>query len=101
MYMHPSQFGATVQGWKHLSRVKPSFGIERAFQPLLLIEAVFAEHHRHQIAFFDANPVFAGQHAANLYAKPQNILAEPLRLFQFAGCIGVIENQRMQIAVPA
>ena len=53
----------------------------------------------HQVALLDADAVLAGQNAADLDAEPQDVVAERLRAFQFAGLVGVIEDQRMQIAV--
>src|SRR3979411_3061909 len=54
MHMHAAEFGAAVQGWKHFSRIKQALGVERAFQPLLLVEIDPAEHFPPQIAPLDA-----------------------------------------------
>ena len=38
----------------------------------------------HQVALLDADPVLAGQNAADLDAEPQDVVAELLRALQFA-----------------
>ena len=43
--------------------------------------------------------MLAGQHAADLDAKPQDIGAECLGTLDLAGLVGVVEDQRVQIAV--
>ena len=76
MDVHATEFSAAVQGRKYLARIEQTFVVECAFEPLLLIEILLGEHHRHQIALFHADAVLAGQNAADLDAKPQNIGAE-------------------------
>ena len=61
--------------------------------------SILAEHLRHQIALFDADAMLAGEHAADLDAEPQDIGAEGLRLVQLARPVGIVEDQRMEIAV--
>jgi hypothetical protein len=73
--------------------------IEGAFDPHLLVEVGLAEHFRHQVALLHADAVLAGQHAADLDAKAQDIGAKTFGLLQFARHVGVVEDQRMQIAV--
>ena len=63
------------------------------------VEIDLGEHHRHQIALLDADAVLAGQHAADLDAELQDLGAEMLGALQFARLVGVVEDQRMQIAV--
>ncbi len=74
--------------------------VEGTFKPLLLVEIAFRKHHRHQVALFHADAVFAGQHAADLDAQPQDICAERFRTIEFARLVGIVEDQGMQIAVP-
>src|SRR4051795_6069779 len=71
--MHAAEFGAAVQGRKHLSRVEQPLRIESAFQPLLLVEVDVAEHLAHQVALLDSHPVLAGEHPAELDASAQDI----------------------------
>ena len=68
MHMHSPEFGAAVQSRKNLSRIEQALFVERAFEPLLLIEIGFGKHYRHKIAFFHANTVLAGEHAADFNA---------------------------------
>ena len=43
--------------------------------------------------------MLAGEHAADFDAQPQNVGAELFRALQFARLIGIVQDQRMQIAV--
>ena len=87
------QYGIDFAGIKEVA------GIEGAFQALLVFHIVFCKHFAHQIAFFDTNPVFAGQHAANLDTQPENIGTEFFSIIQFTGHVRIKQYQRMQIAV--
>src|SRR4030081_2253177 len=78
MDMHATQFGAAVQGRKHLSRIEQALRVERAFQPLLLVEIDLAEHLRHQVALLDADAMFAGEDTAKFDADPKDVGAERL-----------------------
>ena len=62
-------------------------------------EVGFVEHRAHQVALLDADPVLAGQHAADLDAEPQDVGAECLGALDLARLVGVVEDQRVQIAV--
>ena len=73
--------------------------VEGAFEPLLLVEIGLGKHRRHQIALFDADAMLAGEHAADLDAEPQNIGAELFGALELARLVGVVEDQRMQVAV--
>src|SRR3546814_16296267 len=84
---------------KHLARIEQQFGIERAFQALLLLEIGLGEHHGHQVALFDADAMFPGEDAADLDAQLQYVAAERLCAVELSGDVGVIEDQRVKIAV--
>src|SRR3546814_12926529 len=53
----------------------------------------------HEVALLDADAVLAGHHAADLDAEPQDVGAEILRPLQFPRLVGVVEDERMQVAV--
>src|SRR5476651_828683 len=78
VHMHAAEFGAAVQGRKHLAGIEQALGIEGAFQPLLLVEVDLAEHFRHQVALLDADAMLAGEHAAEFNTTTQDIRAESL-----------------------
>ena len=44
--------------------------------------------------------MLAGQHAAHLDAQPQDVGAESLGALQLTRLVGVVEDERMQVAVP-
>src|SRR5258705_11541807 len=97
--MHATEFGAAVQGRKYLARVEQALGVERAFEPLLLVEIYLAEHLAHQVALLDADAMFTGQHAAEFDADPQDIGAEGFRPLDLAWPVGIVQDQGMQVAV--
>src|SRR5712671_3456891 len=97
--MHAAELGAAVQGWKYLAGVEQALGVERAFEPLLLVEIDLAEHFAHQVALLDADAMFAGQHAAEFDADPQDIGAEGFRSLDLAWSVGIVQDQWMQVAV--
>src|SRR6202023_4417766 len=99
MDVHAAEFSATVQGREHLAGVEQALRVECTFQPLLLIEVDLAEHFAHQVALFDADAMPAGQDAAEFDASPQDVGAERLGALDLAGLVGVVQDQRMQIAV--
>ena len=53
----------------------------------------------HQVALLDADAVLAGQAAADLDAEPQDVGAERLGLLEVARLVGVVEDQRVHVAV--
>ena len=68
MNMQAAELGAAVQLRENFSGIEQAFGVERTFDPLLLIEVDLREHCRHQVAFLHADAMFAGEHAADLDA---------------------------------
>src|SRR5690242_19721008 len=68
MDVHAAEFGAAVQGRKHLAGIEQAFVIEGTFEPLLLIEIGLRKHRRHQVALLDADAVLTGQDAADFHA---------------------------------
>src|SRR5438067_1742052 len=99
MHMEAPHLGAAMQLRKNLSGVQETMRVERAFEPLLLLQIRLAEHAAHEIALLDADTVLAGQYAADLHAELQNVGAEGLGAFELAGLIGVVEDQRMEVAI--
>ena len=97
--MQAAEFGAAMQLRKHLAGVEQPVRIEGAFEALLMRQVAFVEHRPHQVALLDADPVLAGQHAADLDAEPQDVGAKGLGALDLAGLVGVVKNQRMKIAV--
>ena len=84
---------------KHLARIEQTLVVERAFHALLLGQIDFVEHLRHQVALLDSDAVLAGEHAADFDAELENVGAESLGALELARGIGVVKDQRMQIAV--
>src|SRR5262245_14088709 len=62
VHVHAAKLGAAVQRRKHLARIEQAPVVERAFEPLLLIEVGLREHRRHQVAFLDAHAMSTGWH---------------------------------------
>ena len=59
-----------------------TIGIESAFDALLLGQIGLGEHLAHQVAFFDPDAMFTGQHPAQFDTGFQDIGAEGFGLFQ-------------------
>jgi len=85
--------------WGTLAGVQETVRVEGAFEALLLGEVHLVEHRPHQVAFFDADPMFASEYAADLHAESQDIGAKFLCPLDFTGLVRIVQNQRMQIAV--
>src|SRR5208337_4252069 len=99
MDMHSAEFGAAAELREHLSGVEKTFGIESAFEALLLIEIALIEHRVHEIALLHADPMFARQDAADLDAETKDVGAKRLGLVELARLVRVIEDQRMEISI--
>src|SRR5215218_3006643 len=99
MDVHPAEFGAAMQGGKHLAGVEQSLCVERAFQSLLLIKVDLAEHLGHQVPLLDTDAVFPREYAPKLDTDPQNIGAERLGSLHFPCLVRIVKDQRMQVAV--
>src|SRR5262249_8339034 len=99
MHMHAAEFCAAVEGRKHFSRIKELLCVKGAFDRNLVVKIDFRKHLGHEIAFFDADAMLAGEHAAVRNAKPQDVGAKFFRALELARLIRIIKNQRMQIAV--
>ncbi len=83
--MNPAKLSTAMQRGEHLARVQQPLRVECTFQALLLVEIDLGEHRPHQIAFFDADTVLSGKHAADLHAQPQNVGTERLGPIQLTG----------------
>ncbi len=57
------------------------------------------ELHAHRVDLLDADAMLAGDGAADLHAQLQDLGAEMLGAVEFAGLVGVEQDQRMQVAV--
>ena len=99
MDVQAAELGAAVQLREHLAGIEQPVGIEGAFEALLLARSISSNIVAHQVALLDADAVLAGQHAADLDAEPQDVGAECLGPLELARLVGVVEDQRMQIAV--
>jgi hypothetical protein len=89
MHMQAAKLGTAVQMRKHLPGIQQMIGIKSAFQTLLLFHVIFGKLDRHQITFFNANAMFASQHATHFYTAPQYIGAKILGPRQFAWLVGI------------
>src|SRR5690242_4273198 len=84
---------------KHLVRVEQPIRIERRLDTTLLLKFFGVELNRHQVAFFHADAVLAGEAAAHLHAQLQNVGAEMLRLAKALRIVCIEHDERMEIAV--
>src|SRR5215216_4926600 len=98
-HMHAAELGAAMQRRKHLAGIEQALGVERAFEALLRLEVDLREHGRHEIALLHPDAVLAGEHAAHLDAQLEDLGAECFGALQLARLVGVVEDERMQVAV--
>src|SRR5258708_20098763 len=99
MNMHAAKFGAAVQRRKHLAGIEQALVVERALEPLLLVEIGLGEHCGHKIAFLYTYAVLAGEHAAHMDARHENSGDELFGTLELAWLVRVVENERMEVAV--
>ncbi len=97
--MHAGKLGAAVQGREHLARIEQTLLVEGTFEPLLLREVDLREHRRHQVALLHPHPVLAGEHTPDLDAQLQDLGPELFGLLELAWLVGVVEDERMQVAI--
>src|SRR4051812_45749999 len=97
--MHAPELGAAMQRGEDFAGIEQTAVVESAFEPLLLGEVDLAEHCRHQVALLNADAVLAREHAADLDTESEDLGPELFGLVELARLVGVIEDQRMQIAV--
>src|SRR5271154_6553486 len=97
--MHAAEVGAVMGCRGHRAGLEQSLLVEGAFDALLVLHVDFGEHNRHQVALLDPDAMLAGEHAADLDAKLENVGPERLRALQFPRLIGIVKDQRMEIAV--
>src|SRR5215468_8500628 len=67
-HVHAAQFGAPGQRRENLAGIEQPLVVEGAFEALLLVKIGLREHHRHEVALFGPNAVFAGENAADFHA---------------------------------
>src|SRR3954451_21933982 len=82
-----------------LSGVEQPCRIEHGPDAHLLLKVLRGELDRHQVALLDADPVLAGETAADLDTEPEDLLARRFGTFQLAGLVDVKHDIRMQVAV--
>jgi hypothetical protein len=100
VHMHGAKFGTTVQGRHCLARIEQPVRVKRGFQ--LVEQGQFArtELRTHLVDFLHAHPVLASDAAAYFDTQFENLAAKFLGADQLARLGGIVENQRVQIAIP-
>ena len=73
--------------------------VERALDGMKQRQLGGAELYAHGIDFFNTHAVFAGDGAADIDRQLQDFGAEGLGAFEFAVLVGVVEYERVQVAV--
>ena len=90
---------APMQGREDLARVEAQLRIEGALDVVLHLQILRPELVGHQIPLLQADPVLTGQHAPGIDAQTQDIGAKCFGAVQLPWPVGVIEDQRVQVAV--
>src|SRR5690606_3435554 len=99
VHMLAPELGTAVQRRKHLAGIEAQLRIERAFHTVLDLEIGRIELIGHEVALLEADTVLARQHTPNVDAQLQYLVAELLCPLELARHIGVVQDQRMQVAV--
>src|SRR3954469_9873989 len=82
-----------------LSGVEQPCRIEHGPDTHLLLKVLRRELDRHQVALLNADPVLAGETAADLDTELEDLLASCFSLLQLAGLVDVKHDIRVQVAV--
>src|SRR5262249_56132921 len=84
---------------KDLGGVEQPVGIEHPLHAPLLGDGGRGELYSHQLALLDADAMLSGEAAAELDAKLEDLSTAHLGALKLGPVVGVVEDQRMQIAV--
>ena len=95
----PARRRRLASSGKTLAGFSRHLGSNTRLDAHLHVEVGRRELRRHQLAFLDADAVLAGEAAAELDAEPQDSCARKFRPVGLFGAVGIVENQRMEIAV--
>src|SRR6187549_1883236 len=91
--------GAASQRREYFARVEAHLGIERMLDAMLDLEVRRIELVRHEVALLEADTVLTRQHAADVDAQLQDLEAERFGALELTWNVGVVKDQRMQVAV--
>src|SRR5882672_6793954 len=97
--MHASELGAAMQGRNRLAGIEQAVLVERALDAVEGFEFRRLELDAHLVDLFHAHAVLAGDGAADLQAQLEYFGAESFRARELAGLVGVVEDERVQVAV--
>lgn len=99
VHVQRPEFGATPKRRDRFAGVEKTVGVEGAFDGMELFKLLGRELDTHLVQLLDPHAMLPGDGAAGLDANLENLPAERFRPFQLTGGIGVIEDERMQVAV--
>ena len=98
-HMHLAVFSTAMQRGYRLIGIEKKGCVERTLDAKERFPLRGRELHAHGIDFFNANAMLAGDSAADLHAQFQNLGTEFFSAIKFARCVGIKQDQRMQIAI--
>ena len=98
--VRPRDLPAEPRRREHLAGVREPGGVERAAEPCKRLEVALGEHRGHRARLVDAHAVLAGERAAGLDAGGEDRVRQGLRALDLAVRGPVVENERMEVAVP-
>ncbi len=99
MLVQPAELGAAVQGRHVLAGVEQPGSVEGSLHRMEEGQLARLELGAHGVDLLATHPMFAGDGAPHRHAQIEDAPAQGLGLLQFAGAIGIEEDQRMQVAV--
>src|SRR5262245_38354935 len=99
VHVHPTELGTTRERGYGLSGVQQLRGIEHFLDGVNHRELVRVELRTHLLQLLDTDAMLTRDGAANGYTKAQDFAAETLCLLELLGHVGVVQDERVQIAV--
>ena len=99
MNVHGAQFGTSMQAWNRLARVEDATGVQLALDVVELGQFRRLELVTHLIDLFNTHTMLSGNGTATVHAQCQDIATEFFCFVQIAGLVGIVQDQRVQVAI--
>ena len=99
MHMQRPELRTARQAGNRLARIQQAVRIECGLERMKLAQFRHGKLYAHLVDFLHTHTVFTGNRAAERDTQLQDFTAELFCALQIARLIGIIQNQRMQIAV--
>src|SRR5687767_13601691 len=99
VYVRAAELGAAIERRHCLARVEEPVLVERALHRVESLELGRPELKAHVVHFLDSDAVLAGDRAPDADRELEDLAAESFGALELAGFVGVVQDQRMEVAV--